>query len=130
VIVWCRRRGASLDSEPSLLESAPPTAKTESSTPAKTTEPSVLCAPGSTQACVGVGACQGGQACLSDGSGFGPCECAPSHKPSTPTLETSPEAGPAPTTPAPSAPKQGSNPGNVPDRGPAASTESEPAEGK
>jgi hypothetical protein len=34
------------------------------------------CVPGSTQRCVGTGACEGGQACLADGSGYGPCECA------------------------------------------------------
>src|SRR6188768_41796 len=31
------------------------------------------CVPGATQACVGPGACSGGQSCLPDGSGFGPC---------------------------------------------------------
>jgi hypothetical protein len=39
--------------------------------------PSRACVPGATQACVGVGACSGGQACLPDGSAFGPCECGP-----------------------------------------------------
>lgn len=33
------------------------------------------CVPGSTQACVGPGACQGGQQCLGDGTAFGPCDC-------------------------------------------------------
>jgi hypothetical protein len=33
------------------------------------------CFPGATQACVGPGACQGGQQCLPDGAAFGPCEC-------------------------------------------------------
>jgi hypothetical protein len=37
--------------------------------------PARVCVPGTTQACVGVGACSGGQACSPDGSGFGPCEC-------------------------------------------------------
>jgi hypothetical protein len=50
----------------------------------------LLCTPGTTQRCVGKGACDGGQSCLPDGSGFGPCECA--------------EAPPAPSTPASSAP--------------------------
>ena len=31
------------------------------------------CFPGATQACVGPGACQGGQQCLPNGSAFGPC---------------------------------------------------------
>lgn len=35
-----------------------------------------ICRPGETQRCVGKGACNGGQACLKDGSGFGSCECA------------------------------------------------------
>lgn len=34
-----------------------------------------VCTPGSTQACVGAAACNGGQACLPDGSGFAPCDC-------------------------------------------------------
>jgi hypothetical protein len=40
--------------------------------------PHRLCVPGQTQRCVGAGACEGGQACLPDGSGFGPCDCGPS----------------------------------------------------
>lgn len=34
-----------------------------------------LCSTGETRTCVGPGACQGGQSCLPDGSGFGPCDC-------------------------------------------------------
>jgi hypothetical protein len=37
--------------------------------------PPQACIPGETQRCVGPGACEGGQACLPDGSGFGPCDC-------------------------------------------------------
>jgi hypothetical protein len=48
------------------------------------------CVPGATQACVGRGACPGGQACRPDGSGFGPCDCAPRGSPST---DGGPEAG-------------------------------------
>jgi hypothetical protein len=33
------------------------------------------CVPGASQACVGPGGCQGGQVCLPDGSGLGPCDC-------------------------------------------------------
>jgi hypothetical protein len=33
------------------------------------------CVPGTTQQCVGVGACLGGQACLPSGDGWGPCDC-------------------------------------------------------
>ena len=39
--------------------------------------PPFACTPGATQACVGPGACAGGQACLSDGTRFGPCDCGP-----------------------------------------------------
>jgi formylglycine-generating enzyme len=37
--------------------------------------PEKVCVSGSTQACVGVAACNGGQICLADGSGYGTCEC-------------------------------------------------------
>lgn len=33
------------------------------------------CAPGESKACVGPGACQGGQQCLANGSGFAACDC-------------------------------------------------------
>jgi len=33
------------------------------------------CLPGETRECVGSAACKGGQACLQDRSGFGPCDC-------------------------------------------------------
>lgn len=39
--------------------------------------PPAVCQPGATQVCVGTGACQGGQQCLPDGSGFGACDCGP-----------------------------------------------------
>src|SRR5262245_33929811 len=35
------------------------------------------CTPGESIACVGPSACSGGQACRDDGSGYGPCICAP-----------------------------------------------------
>ena len=34
-----------------------------------------VCVPGATQTCVGPMACPGGQTCLPDGTGFGPCDC-------------------------------------------------------
>ena len=66
---------------------------------------SPTCAPGETRVCVGPAACKGGQACLGDGSGFGPCDCGPVAPPiSTPA--TAPVAPPEPsgpvTPPAPS----------------------------
>ena len=45
------------------------------SPPAAIAVPARACTPGASQACVGPGACQGGQACLTDGSAFGPCDC-------------------------------------------------------
>lgn len=37
--------------------------------------PKPTCRPGETQRCIGPAACEGGQACLLDGSAFGPCDC-------------------------------------------------------
>jgi hypothetical protein len=51
--------------------------------PAASKAPSTACTPGTTQHCVGAGACSGGQACLADGSGFAPCDCG-AIKPETP----------------------------------------------
>ena len=42
---------------------------------APATAPPRACFPGATQACVGSGACKGGQQCLPDGAAFGPCDC-------------------------------------------------------
>ncbi len=50
--------------------SAPPAA-----TAAPANVPKAVCRPGETQRCVGPGACDGGQSCLTDGSGFGSCDC-------------------------------------------------------
>ena len=35
----------------------------------------IVCDPGSTQMCLGAGACEGAQVCVADGSGFGACDC-------------------------------------------------------
>lgn len=43
--------------------------------PQTVAQASPACVKGITQACVGAGGCQGGQACLPDGSGFSPCDC-------------------------------------------------------
>jgi hypothetical protein len=43
-------------------------------TASATTSPAA-CIKGSTQPCVGPGACKGGQSCLDDGSGFSACDC-------------------------------------------------------
>jgi hypothetical protein len=49
------------------------------------------CGVGETRACIGPGACQGGQACLPDGSGFGACDCGSVAASATPVAP-----GPAP----------------------------------
>jgi hypothetical protein len=48
--------------------------------------PAKACVPGATQQCVGAAACVGGQVCVADGSGFGPCDCgvAPAAAPAAP----------------------------------------------
>jgi len=57
-----------------------------------------ICAAGETRECVGAAACKGGQACLADGSGFGPCDCGPATPPASPP------------TPVPAAPADASTP--------------------
>ncbi len=52
------------------------------------------CRPGETQHCVGAAACQGGQACKADGSGFERCDCG--GVPSASVLQSSPSDGGAP----------------------------------
>ncbi len=58
-----------------VASQAPTAAPTVDAGGGEATTSSVLCVPGSTQECVGPGGCRGGQACLSDGSGFGACDC-------------------------------------------------------
>jgi hypothetical protein len=66
------------------LMAAAPAAST-SPTPAPSPEkPPKVCAPGSTQACIGAGACSGGQACKPDGSGYEPCDCGSPAPPTPP----------------------------------------------
>jgi hypothetical protein len=76
-----------------------------SGAPAASSAAPKVCAPGVTQVCVGTGACQGGQRCLPDGSGFGPCDCGtPSPAVIQPQNVEEPAATPAPSAaPAPSA---------------------------
>ncbi len=65
---------------PTATETAP-TAPTDTGTgvpPTAPTSPSSsknVCAPGTTQECVGSGACKGGQQCREDGTGWGACDC-------------------------------------------------------
>lgn len=63
------------------------------------------CAIGETRACIGAGACKGGQACLADGAGFGSCDCGPSVAPPAPEpATTQPVPGSAPPASTASAP--------------------------
>jgi hypothetical protein len=64
--------------------------------------PTSVCTPGETRACVGPGACQGGQSCLPDRSGFGSCDCGPVAPPVGPpaTGPMSPAEPNAPVAPA------------------------------
>lgn len=62
--------------------------------PKREEPPPLVCAPGVTQRCVGAGACEGGQACLPDGSGFGPCDCGGSGPAAAPIVDAgAPEGG-------------------------------------
>ncbi len=55
---------------------APASAPAAAPPPAPAAAPSATqCVPGATQKCVGPGACDGGQSCNADGSGFGVCDC-------------------------------------------------------
>jgi hypothetical protein len=107
VIVECGSRGASLFDEPDLTKQVKASRKREpekhehaSAKPASTA-PKPACTPGVSQACVGVGGCAGGQACLDDGSGFAPCQCAPASEPASeeapPSDENAGDQAPADT---------------------------------
>lgn len=84
----------------------------ESAPPVISTPGAQKCIPGSTQACVGPAACQGGQICAADGQGYGACDCgeAPARVPVT----TTPAPAPAPRETAPSAPSVPPLPGAAP----------------
>lgn len=64
---------AGVDPKSDVAASSTPNAATASS--ANSAGLARTCTPGATEACVGPAACSGGQACLPDGSGFGPCDC-------------------------------------------------------
>lgn len=57
-----------------------------------------VCTKGETRACVGPAACKGGQACLTDGSGFGACDCGPA-TPVAPPMQVAPPAPSIESTP-------------------------------
>lgn len=54
-----------------------------------------VCTPGVTQACLGPGACQGVQACMSSGTGFGACDCGGNPPDAAPADAPSPDAAPS-----------------------------------
>jgi hypothetical protein len=64
-------------------------------------KPAAGCTTGETRACVGPGACKGGQACLPDRSGFGSCDCGGPPPPLTPPASTPPPPSPPPVNSAP-----------------------------
>lgn len=77
VIARCRNQEPLFGGQAATAPAAAPPA-TAPGGPAGTapaTAPSRACIPGATQACVGSGACKGGQQCLPDGTAFGPCDC-------------------------------------------------------
>jgi hypothetical protein len=89
-IIHCGSRG-----QP-LFGSDEPEPKTAVTKPA-----SLACVPGATQSCVGSSACAGGQACLPDGSGFSPCDCGATSRPTSAGTPAA-EVPAAPGTPPPS----------------------------
>jgi hypothetical protein len=74
-IVRCLRPGEQPKEIAAEPVHAPVVAHTVPGKPAAPPAPPRACVPGTTQACIGTAACSGGQACLADGSGFGPCDC-------------------------------------------------------
>jgi hypothetical protein len=58
-----------------------------------------VCTTGQTRECIGAGACKGGQACLPDGSGFGPCDCGPAPAAAAPSTDAGGVSTPAPLVP-------------------------------
>lgn len=58
---------------------------TDAGTPATPLQSgATVCRAGETQKCFGPGACEGGQSCKNDGSGFGPCDCGAAKPPPAP----------------------------------------------
>lgn len=76
LVVVCRAPNGESRLPPEGPVAAPPAPHHDA--PPSEAPRALLCTPGATQRCVGKGACEGGQSCLPDGSGFGPCECADS----------------------------------------------------
>jgi hypothetical protein len=69
------RRDASTAEAPASARPAPSASARSGAPEPPPARPERVCTPGVTQRCHGPGACDGAQACLPDGSGFGPCDC-------------------------------------------------------
>jgi hypothetical protein len=69
----CRQLRAGRRDPPAQVIQEPPPAQPQ---PEPAPAPAWRCVPAATQACVGPGACPGGQACLPDGLSWGACQCA------------------------------------------------------
>lgn len=109
LVVYCGEFAAANDNGQTIIEF--PRRKDDAVAPVATA-PAASCMPGSTQACVGRAACAGGQVCLPDGSGFGPCDCGDTPPPAAAPAPASPAPTPAPQ-PAP-APVPGAAPSAEP----------------
>jgi hypothetical protein len=96
--IRCRKMTAVFGDSADEAETRPP--PSSSAAPPSSSPPKV-CAPGATQVCVGTGACQGGQRCLADGSGFGLCDCGPPAPATIPPENTDAPAAPPPSSAAP-----------------------------
>jgi len=73
-----------------------------------------VCTPGTTQACVGPGACSGGQVCLESGQAYGACDCGDA-EPKSQSGPQAPGKADGPSSVAPGAPSQApSLPGQAP----------------
>jgi len=90
-VVRCRQAST-------LFGSSEP-AKPVASSPPVPVAKAQACFPGTTQACLGAGACKGAQTCASDGTRFGACDCGSG----VPVTNLEGDAGPPATwaTPAP-----------------------------
>jgi hypothetical protein len=64
----------------------------------KTSTTKAVCTPGATQRCVGPAACEGGQSCNAEGTGFLPCDCGEPAAPAAAEPHPDPDAHEPPTS--------------------------------
>jgi hypothetical protein len=117
-IVECGSRGIPLVDEPDLAEQATDSQATDAKVEEKAApppEPRRACIPGLMQGCTGIGGCSGGQACLADGSGFGPCQCATGGETDEAATD---EVNATPESDTPTDPGAGRSTGQAPAKGP------------